>query len=208
MIACLHERHAALVRGLADRTTREDQQNPARKHLVLDPALLTVFSGRTPELIRLADLAWSVSGSVSLELMHETLPTVILYTVKKLDLIIARPFIKSRFITLVNLLAEQEVMPEYLVDHDASAELATWALTWINNPQERGRAVRQLAELKAKVAQPGACDRAARRITEFLGLSSQTAIYRGPHQRRKVRGRRGESHDEGFDGGSLGLYDA
>ncbi len=206
MVACLHERHAALVRGLSDRLSREDRQvSPAIP--VLDPAALSVFSGRTPELIRLADLAWSVSGSVSLELMYETLPTVILYKVKKLDLLIARPFIKAKFITLVNLLADTEVMPEYLVAHDASTELATWALSWINDPQERGRALRQLADLKAKVAQPGACERAALKITECFGLRSQPSIFRGPHDRVRVR-RSDTGGDDNYDaGGSLGLFE-
>ena len=207
MIACLHERHAALVRGTADRLAREDREKKSCPNPIIDPAALQVFSGRTPELIRLADLAWSVSGSVSLELMHETLPTIILYTVKKIDLIIARPFIKAKFITLVNLLANAEVMPEYLVDHDASNELATWALTWINNSQERGLAVRRLADLKARVAQPGACDRAAQKIIETLGLRSQPSIFRGPHNRTRVR-RSDSGGDEGYDtGGPLGLYE-
>ena len=204
VVSCLHERHAALVRGLADRLFRESEANPGRP-AVLNPQALTVYSGRTPELIRLADLAWSVSGSVSLELMHETLPTVILYTVKPIDLLIARPFIQARYITLVNLLADSEVMPEYLIDRDASSELADWALTWINNPLERGRAVQRLSELKQKVAQPGACERAAQRIAEYLGVRGSSSVYRGPHDRIRVR--RSDSSGEDGDTGGLGLFE-
>jgi lipid-A-disaccharide synthase len=205
VVSCLHERHAALVRGTADKLYRESREHPGQTP-TLDPSALPVYSGRTPELIRLADVAWSVSGSVSLELMHETLPTVILYTVKSIDLIIARPFIRTRYITLVNLLAGAEVMPEYLIDRDASAELADWALTWINDPLERGRVVRRLAELKEKVAKPGASERAAQSIAEFLGVRSASSIYRGPHDRARVR-RPGSGGDDSGDGGNLGLFD-
>src|SRR5947209_16361694 len=92
---------------------------------------IEVHAARYPELIRLADVAWSVSGSVSLELMMEALPTVILYKLNRFDLLIARPFIKAKYITLVNLLADAELMPEYLTEHDVSDELAGWASTWL-----------------------------------------------------------------------------
>ena len=90
--------------------------------------LIEVHAGRTPELIRLAHLAWAVSGSVGLELMVEALPTVVLYKIKRFDLWVARWFIKSKYISLVNLLADDEVFPEYLTWHDVSDELSRWAL--------------------------------------------------------------------------------
>ena len=96
-----------------------------------------MFAARTPELIRSADVAWAVSGSVSLELMMEALPTVILYKLNRFDLWIARPFIKAKYITLVNLLADEELMPEYLTERDVSDELSGWARTWLDDPVAR-----------------------------------------------------------------------
>lgn len=172
-VACLHENH----RALATRMLAESGLSPDR---------VEVFAGRTPELIRLANLAWSVSGSVSLELMNEAVPTVILYTVRPLDLWIARPFIKPRYITLVNLLADAELMPEYLTSRDASPELASWALRWLDDPTERARASHALADLRDRVAVPGASDRAADRIAQALGVRP-AAIYRGPHDPSAAR---------------------
>ena len=96
-----------------------------------------MFAARTPELIRSADVAWAVSGSVSLELMMEALPSVILYKLNRFDLWIARPFIKAKYITLVNLLADEELMPEYLTERDVSNELSGWARTWLDDPVAR-----------------------------------------------------------------------
>ncbi|GIW87744.1 MAG: lipid-A-disaccharide synthase [Isosphaeraceae bacterium] len=197
VVSCLHARHAALVRGLAAREASAVRRNPGRP-AVIDPAILGVYAGRTPELIRLADLAWAVSGSVSLELMHATLPTVILYTVRRLDLWVARPFIQSRFITLVNLLAGEQLMPEYLVDRDASPELANWALRWLDDAGERQRMRERLAALKDQVARPGASQRAAERIAEAFDLKPKPTIYRGPHE--PVRVRRPGGHDDGASG--------
>jgi lipid-A-disaccharide synthase len=165
-VACLRPAHAELFREIV---AKEGVQLPS----------LEIHIGRTPELIRAADVAWAVSGSVGLELLHEALPTVVLYKVGRLDLVIARPFIKARYISLVNLLADAEVMPEYLTDRDVSPELADHALRWLDDSSERLRTSRALADLRDRVAAPGASDRAAERIVQAIEGSSLT--YRGPH---------------------------
>ncbi len=64
-----------------------------------------IFVGRTTELIRAADCCLAVSGSVSLELLACNKPTVIYYRVGKWPMLIQRFFRRTRYITLVNLLA-------------------------------------------------------------------------------------------------------
>jgi lipid-A-disaccharide synthase len=180
-VACLHDRHKVLAEKIM---TANAQTKGGRPDPIID-----VYSARTPELIRLADVAWSVSGSVSLELMMEALPTVILYKLNRFDLLIARPFIKAKYITLVNLLADAELMPEYLTEHDVSDELAGWASTWLDYPTARARVTANLAALRHQVAQPGASGRAALQIENWLSAHSPHAtttapkmpLYRGPH---------------------------
>jgi lipid-A-disaccharide synthase len=170
-VACLHDRHRALVeRMIADSGVH---------------AAIEVYAARTPELIRLADVAWAVSGSVGLELMVEALPSVVLYKVRRFDLWVARLFIKSRYISLVNLLADDEVMPEYLTPFDVSDDLARWAATWLGDSEARSMASRRLAELRDKYAVPGASGRAAERIVEVLSESGKSGVprYPGPHER-------------------------
>ncbi|MDR2643858.1 MAG: hypothetical protein LBC74_13830 [Planctomycetaceae bacterium] len=66
---------------------------------------IPIVVGRTTELIRAADCCLAVSGSVSLELLACNKPTVIYYKVGKIPLLIQRFFRRTRYITLVNLLA-------------------------------------------------------------------------------------------------------
>jgi lipid-A-disaccharide synthase len=172
LVACLRPGHAELF----DELLRRSGHSLPR---------LEIHHGRTPEVIRLADVAWAVSGSVGLELMVEALATVVLYKIKHLDLLIARPFIKARFISLVNLLAEREVMPEFLTDRDVSGELAGWASRWLDDPAERRKASQALAELRDRVAVPGASSRAAEQIAAFL--ADRRPTDRGPHVRPAKR---------------------
>ena len=167
VVACLHDRH----KELAHEIVRE-----SGTHL----APVQIHSARTPELIRLADLAWAVSGSVGLELMVEALPTVVLYKIKPHELMIARPFIKAKYISLVNLLADAEVMPEYLTDCDVSPQMADWAARLLADPSARKAASDRLAALRDRVAEPGASDRAADRIVEVV--VGDRSGFRGPHR--------------------------
>jgi lipid-A-disaccharide synthase len=170
VVACHRPKHRAMVEAMLAETGE-----------VLP---IAIHTARTPELIRVADAAWAVSGSVGLELMMEALPTVVLYKVRRFDLLVARRFITSKYISLVNLLADAEVMPEYLTDHDVSAELAGWAARWLDDPAARAEAAGRLAELRDRVAVPGASDRTAEAILEVLRPTN----YRGPHGRGVAAG--------------------
>ena len=163
-VACLHQRH----RDLAATILREAR--------VPGSVTIDLYAGKTPELIRAARVAWAVSGSVGLELMTEALPTVVLYKIRAFDLWVARKFIKSKYISLVNLLADDEVMPEYLTAVDVSADLAHWAGRWLAHPAEHKRAAAALARLRDVVAQPGASERAAALILDRLESSTPRSL--------------------------------
>jgi lipid-A-disaccharide synthase len=189
-IACLHERHAELVRKIIGDLAFE------LNGLGMDPSAFEIHAGRTAELIRVATVAWSVSGSVSLELMMEALPTVVVYTVKRFDLWVARHFIKAKYITLVNLLADEELMPEYLTWSDVSDSLAGWADRWLGDPSSRARASAGLSSLARRVALPGSADRAADHVLDWLikhaaarSSAPAGASYRGPHDSAELQPR-------------------
>ena len=112
--------------------------------------------------------------------MNEALPSVVVYTIKRFDMFVAKRFMTTKFISLVNLLAGEEVMPEYLTDRDVSEEMAGHALRWLGDPIERAKASNRLADLREKVAKPGATARAADRVLEVV---RGAATYRGPHAR-------------------------
>ncbi len=165
-VASLHERHQALAGEILKESGLE--------------LPIQIHAARTPELIRLASVAWAVSGSVGLELMVEALPTVVVYRIRHFDLFVARRFIRSKYISLVNLLADDEVMPEYLTPVDVSTEMADWATKWLDDEGSRQKASKALADLRDRYAIPGASERAAERIFEVVN-AARTAHHKGPH---------------------------
>ncbi|MBN1395796.1 MAG: lipid-A-disaccharide synthase [Pirellulales bacterium] len=172
-VACFKRNQAE-----AARTAVEQSGLPAEVHL-----------GKTPELMRAADCAMSVSGSVSLELLYHKTPTVILYWIGRFAYFVQGFFRKVKYITLVNLLsaggvetdditpydpaqpdADRVLFPEYLTCEDQSERIAAHIIEWLTDPAARTKRVEALAALKARVAHGGASDRAAKFILEAVGV--------------------------------------
>jgi lipid-A-disaccharide synthase len=155
-----------------------------------------VYSGKTPELIRLADCCMACSGSVSLELLYQTKPTVILYWVSPLAFRVQKIFRRVKYITLVNLLTADELFPndltpydpgqadahrvlfpEYLTCEDKSAQIATHLTQWLTDSAARERLVARLAELKTMIAHGGASARASDYILRTLCYNSRASSH-------------------------------
>jgi lipid-A-disaccharide synthase len=152
---------------------------------------IEVHLRRTAELIHAADCAMAVSGSVSLELLYHTTPSVILYQISRLAFFVQRFFRKVRYITLVNLLTTNDLfpqppggypavydandpsdagapLPEYLTCEDKSPKLAEHVIEWLTQPAKRAARVQQLAALKERVANGGASQQAASYLLQAL----------------------------------------
>ncbi|MHB1037957.1 MAG: lipid-A-disaccharide synthase [Pirellulales bacterium] len=159
---------------------------------------IEVFVRKTPELIHLADCCMAVSGSVSLELLYQTKPTVILYWISRFAFSVQKWFRRVKYITLVNLLtaeelfpkdvtgydptqrdAEKVLFPEYLTCEDKSAQVAAHVIEWLTDSAKRQRLVAELAELKARVGHEGASRAAAEYILHALDVRT-TPVPR-PH---------------------------
>ncbi len=148
LVAAFNDRHAATVREAV-----AGSGLPVEVHV-----------GRTPEIIELAEACVAVSGSVSLELMYRAKPTVIVYRMSPVALWIARRLVNLPYITLVNLMAGEQLFPEIATSRDESEQIAGHILRWLGDAAERNAAVTRLTALRDRVAVPGACERAA----EFL----------------------------------------
>jgi lipid-A-disaccharide synthase len=159
---------------------KPSQAEMIRRQLAGGQLPIKVYVCRTAEIIHASDCAMAVSGSVSLELLYHTKPSVILYHISRLAFFVQRFFRKVRYITLVNLLTTDQLfprrvavydptdpidaavlMPEYLTCEDKSRQVAEHIIDWLTDPAKRAARVSQLAELKERVGYGGASRRAA-----------------------------------------------
>ncbi len=183
---------------LAIAAFKPHQAEMARRAVGASGLPIEVHAGKTPELVRLADCSMAVSGSVSLELLYHTKPTVILYWISRLAYFVQGFFRKVKYITLVNLLSTDELFPkdvrpydparedadrvlfpEYLTYEDKSAQIAAHVIQWLTDPAKREARIAELARLKAVVGHGGASARAAEYILKALGAGHR--VVPRPH---------------------------
>jgi lipid-A-disaccharide synthase len=131
------------------------------------------FVGRTAEIIHIADVCAAVSGSVGLELLYHTTPSVVVYRLKAVSIRFLRLILRVPYIGIVNLLAGRELFPEFLTSDEPSERVAARLIRWLENPSEAASLRGELAALRDRVGQPGACRRAAEIIA---GLSRPPRI--------------------------------
>ncbi|MGQ0633135.1 MAG: lipid-A-disaccharide synthase [Planctomycetaceae bacterium] len=157
LVACYREEHRQSCREWLDRS---GQRLPLEFHV-----------GKTSEIVELAAACLMVSGSVSLELLARRTPAVVLYHVGRLHGWIGKLVLTCPFITLTNLIAGREVMPEFVIAGRVAAavdEMIEALSGWLEDESSRAGIVDELTRLGAGLAAPGATAAAATAILERL----------------------------------------
>jgi lipid-A-disaccharide synthase len=166
LVAALTESHADWCR---EHMTPEDRRLP-----------IQILSGKTSEIIELADCALMKSGSVSLEMMARHTPAVVMYHVNHLTYFLGKLLVRCKSISLPNLIADEPILPEFVSygsAHSSSArhsvERSTEAMSrLIGDPVFRKARQHRLQELSNEFAVPGASERAASWIASQMGIES------------------------------------
>lgn len=108
-------------------------------------------------------LAFAVSGTVLLDLLHHRLPTVCIYRVRsRREIAMYRHGLCTPYFASINLLAAGEVVPEFCFRGDGPRTQVVDALErLLFDRGERARTRRGLERAADRLGPPGACRRAA-----------------------------------------------
>jgi lipid-A-disaccharide synthase len=148
---------------------KESQQKMVEEmRRALPTVPMQTFVHRTPEIIEASKACISVSGSVSLELLYRAKPTVVVYRTNKILETFIRPLLTTKYITLVNLLGDKPLYPEFASDRCQAVDVAQAMLHWLDDDTAYAKTCRELLALREQAARPGACARAAQRVVEAL----------------------------------------
>ncbi len=128
---------------------------------------IKVISGHTHELLRNSYAALVTSGTATLETALYGVPEVVCYKGGAISYSIALRLVDIKFISLVNLIMDREIVKE-LIQKDLRKDLLKKELQKILNPEHRKILAGQYLELKQKLGGPGASSKAASGIIEFL----------------------------------------
>ena len=127
-----------------------------------------VLMNQTYDLLSHADAAVVTSGTATLETALFEVPQVVVYQTSWVSYKIARSLIKVPYISLVNLIAEKEVVPE-LIQQDFSEEVIVEKLRLLTTESEmRKQQLVDYQELKEKLGDMNTSETVARLIQGYL----------------------------------------
>lgn len=135
---------------------------------ILKGKKVRLLTGQTYAILQHATAALVTSGTATLETALFHVPQVVCYSTGRLTYLIGRPFVRVKYISLVNLIMNQEVVKE-LIQHDLTVENLKKELDRILPGTERREKMMKEYEVMAeKMGAPGAGRRLAQRVMESL----------------------------------------
>jgi lipid-A-disaccharide synthase len=135
-----------------------------------DPGSLTIVRGDPIPVFAASDAALAKSGTTTLEAALADVPMVVAYKVHPLTWLMFQRLRTVRWVSLVNLVAEREVVPEMLQERAEAGPLAD-ALRPLLDPFDPATIAQRegLAQVRQRLGAPGATTRVVALADELLG---------------------------------------
>ncbi|HBG28450.1 MAG: lipid-A-disaccharide synthase [Planctomycetes bacterium GWF2_41_51] len=139
------------------------------KSLRCEYSIDTVFN-----TARKVDFTFVASGSATLQVAAAACPMVIMYQSSKfLWNLIGKRIVKTKYLSLVNILSQKELVPEFMPYFDSTAPIANTAESLLKNPDKLNDLSEALAELTKPIIGLSASQNTAEMIIEQL-IKSQS----------------------------------
>lgn len=125
------------------------------------------------DLMASCDAIVAASGTVILELAILGIPTVATYRVSPKTYFLGKMLTKLKNFTLVNLIAGRSVIPELLQDHVTPVNIARELALILEEKDVREKILSGLSDVREKLGNPGASQRAAEIAMELIDPNGQ-----------------------------------
>ena len=167
MLAACHqlkrERECQFVVAAAPGITEKNLRDYARS----GPPL-RIVEGATYAALAAADCAIVSSGTATVEAALLGTPMVVVYRVSATTAFIARRMVRTPFFSMVNLIAGRRVVPELIQEAFTPEAVAQEARRLLGSAEERETMREDLAEVKRRLGEGGAIEKAAGMIAGML----------------------------------------
>jgi len=133
---------------------------------ILGESGIEIVFGQTYPLLRSSYAAVVTSGTATLETALHNVPEVVCYKGSTISYHIAKRLVKVKYISLVNLVMDKEIVRE-LIQDDMNSRLIKQELNKLLG-RDRDQMLQAYAELKTKLGGSGASARTAEHIKHYL----------------------------------------
>ena len=132
------------------------------------PSDMEIQIGNLPQALAEADVAIASTGTVTMECAFFGVPTVTLYKTSWSTYQIGKRIVKVKWLTMPNILADEEIYPEFVQNAAIPENIAAAALELLQNEPRRIQIKKRLAEVVSSLGGPGANARAAAAILSLF----------------------------------------
>lgn len=123
---------------------------------LINTSSIKLVEGQTHAVMKFSDLLVVASGTATLESAYFQTPMIVVYRISSISYIIAKKLVKTRNISLVNVVAGKQVVPEFLQNKFRSDLLGPAILNLIRNSQFRSEMIENLVQVKSQLGPRGA----------------------------------------------------
>jgi lipid-A-disaccharide synthase len=127
-----------------------------------------VVQDQTYNALAAADAALVCSGTATIESALLDVPMAVVYKVTPITAALAKPLVRTKFFSMVNLIAGREVVRELIQDDFTPQACSRELEQLLGSAETRQELRRGLAEVREKLGPPGAVERAAEEIVALL----------------------------------------
>lgn len=140
------------------------------QELLLNYPQVELVFGKTYDILRSSKAAMVTSGTATLEAALLGIPEVVCYKGGYISYRIARALLKIRFISLVNLIMDKEIVRE-LIQHEFNTDLLVKEVRLLLSGIKRSALKEQYDELRLKLGGSGASAKTAALMIDYLKAS-------------------------------------
>ncbi len=156
--------HATFLSCAADADKLARMQRMAENAPSIDYSMAKVY-----QTAKACDFTLVASGSATLQVAAAGCPMAILYQSNKwMWRLVGKWLIRIRHLSLVNILAQHELVPEYMPYFDSTVPITDTCGQWLNSPAKLAQTSRALVDLVAPLAASKASQNTAKIVLQML----------------------------------------
>jgi lipid-A-disaccharide synthase len=140
--------------------------NDYLKKSKIDNFIITTNEKEKNFYIKDSILTISKSGTITLDICKNQCPLIVVYKTSWLNYLIIKPFVKTKYGNILNIIAQKEIIPELIQDKCNADEIYKLAKEFIENDLLRKKLVDDYTKILETIIVPDSLEKISNYIIE------------------------------------------
>ena len=149
--------------------TSENNKNFINDYLQkskIDNFIITTNEKEKNFYIKDSILTISKSGTITLDICKNQCPLIVVYKTSWLNYLLIKPFVKTKYGNILNIIAQKEIIPELIQDKCNADEIYRKAKEFIENDLLRKNLVNEYTKILETITVPDSLEKISNYVVE------------------------------------------